>query len=136
MTTNPITELAADLRSLHEYLEEGGDRGLTSPLRAAAVLNAVAPIMALDWPCDTCGGKGLSITPDSVGHAFAAVLNDGRGAGLSHLRCPDCVDGQVPFDARVRKLLAVWEAVHGSRQIGGLSADDLNAWLRQIGRDA
>jgi hypothetical protein len=41
-------------------------------------------------PCATCGGRGVVITPDTVGRAFAAVLDRGRGAGVPHLTCPDC----------------------------------------------
>lgn len=46
--------------------------------------------LLLPSTCETCAGKGVRINPDSVGRAFAAVLNHGRGAGVEHLRCSDC----------------------------------------------
>lgn len=40
--------------------------------------------------CPTCDGKGWVMTPDTVGRAFAAVMEHGRGAGVPHLLCPEC----------------------------------------------
>jgi hypothetical protein len=47
-------------------------------------------VTAMGTQCATCGGSGVKTDPDSVARAFFAVMDRGRGAGVEHLRCPDC----------------------------------------------
>ncbi len=67
--------------------------------------------------CETCDGKGVKTDPDSVGRAFAAVLNEGKGAGVKHLRCPTC-NGEGTVPAVVT--LAVKCETYGITHIGSL----------------
>jgi hypothetical protein len=100
VVSNAATDLAAELRA------QANDADLVSTMRsvvlteAADLLDAFAPVLALDWPCPTCGGTG-KITK-------VAKLSE-----RTEWTCPNprCVAGQVSPAERVRQLIALREAV-------------------------
>jgi hypothetical protein len=109
---------------------------------AAALLDACAPLMDIDWPCETCGGEGQVQTWNHT--ATPNKLNPGTRA----VPCPDCVDGQTSPAVRIRLLIEMREAIGDT--LPGLLEDahtviqlralgyDVNELirLRQVGRDA
>lgn len=90
-------------------------------------------------PCPTCDGKRFVLTPDTVGRAFFAVIDDGPGAGIDHVACPDCPEspGVQPFNNWVvNRLLATWNVVWSLDDVilnGVRTGSALLKELRQIG---
>ena len=61
--------------------------GEVRPCESCHGAPVVGQVVAHVERCATCDGKGVTLDPDSVGRAFAAVLDKGRGSGVEHLRC-------------------------------------------------
>lgn len=119
--TNRLTTLAADLRD-ERHLPGG-----KFDLAAADLLDQVAPLDDLDMPCETCDGMKMVACPGP---------NDGcYGMHMGH-PCPVCDDGQASPAVKLRKLIAVYDAVQQFNPHKFATRNDGANHLRQVGRDA